>query len=111
MGDIVVVHEDNTRRGLWKIAVIEELIVGKDGVVRGARVRRAGKGKSEGLCRPIQKLYPVESARTKVCQESEEGNVEFESKGNGQQLPSMVRPVRAAAKDARWKSQLMLDLA
>ena len=110
VGDIVVVHEDNTKRGLWKIAVIEGLIIGKDGVVRGARVRRAGRGKSEVVCRPIQKLYPVESARTKVCKEGKERNVECESKGTEQQSQGTGRPVRAAAKDARWKSQLMLDL-
>ena len=110
MGNIVVVHEDNAKRGLWKIAVIEGLIIGKDGVVRGARVRRAGRGKSEVICRPIQKLYPVESARTKVCQEGKERNVECESKGTERQSQGSGRPVRAAAKDARWKSQLMLDL-
>ena len=76
MGGIVIVHEDNAKRGLWKIAVIEGLIIGKDGVVRGAMVRRARRRKSEALCKSIQKLYPVESAITKLCQEEKARNVE-----------------------------------
>ena len=76
VGGIVVVHEDNAKRGLWKIAVIEGLIIGKDGIVRGAMVRRARRRKSEALCKSIQKLYPVESARTKLCQEGKARNVE-----------------------------------
>ena len=79
-------------------------------MVRGARVRRAGRGKSGVLCRPIQKLYPVESARIKECQESKEGKVVSERKGSEEQSRDVARPTRAAAKDARWKSQLMLDL-
>ena len=95
---------------MWKIAVIEGLDNVKDGVVRGARVRRTGRGKSEVICRPTQKLYPVESARTKMCQEGKERNVECESKGTEQQSQGTGRPVRAASKDARLKSQLTLDL-
>ena len=46
-GDLVLIHEDNVKRGLWKMGVIEELITGKDGKTRGVTVRKAGKGKSE----------------------------------------------------------------
>ena len=75
-----------------EIVVLERWIIGKDGVVRGARVRRAGRGKLE------------------VCQEGKERNVECESKGTEQQSQGARRPFRAAAKDGQCKSQLRLDL-
>ena len=37
--DVVIVQEDNIKRGSWKMAVIEDLIVGRDGVFHGAKVR------------------------------------------------------------------------
>ena len=37
--------------------MVEELIVGKDQKVRGAKVRFARKGKPINLKRPLQKLY------------------------------------------------------
>ena len=59
-GDIVLVYEDNQKRNVWKMAIVEELIKGKDGEVRGAKVRKAAKGKPIILNRPLQKLFPLE---------------------------------------------------
>ena len=42
-GDLILVQEENMKRGCWMKGVIEELIKGRDGVLRGAKVRRAGK--------------------------------------------------------------------
>ena len=60
--DVVIVHdENNLKRNAWKIAIVEKLIKGKDGEVRGAQVRRVStKGKPEVLNCPFQKLYPLE---------------------------------------------------
>ena len=41
---------------------MQDIIVGKDGVVRGASVRKIGSGKPEILNRPLQKLFPLEIA-------------------------------------------------
>ena len=60
IGDVVTVHEDNKKRGSWKMAEVEELVKGKDNVVRGATVRVITKGKQVRMSRPIQKLYPIE---------------------------------------------------
>lgn len=56
-----MLQEDNTKRQCqWKTANIEELVTGRDSVVRGAIVRKSGKGKPEVLSRPLQRLIPVE---------------------------------------------------
>jgi hypothetical protein len=41
-GDVVLIKGDERNRGKWKIGIIESFIVGRNGVIRGARLR-AGK--------------------------------------------------------------------
>jgi hypothetical protein len=53
-GDVMLIKGDEKNRRLWKIGIVEQLIPGRDGVVRGVRLR-AGKSFME---RPIQFLYP-----------------------------------------------------
>ena len=61
VGDIVVVHSDEKRRGFWNLGKIEDTIVGVDGEIRGAVVRVfTGQKRSKLLKRPIQKLFPLE---------------------------------------------------
>ena len=55
VGDVVLVHDDSPRIS-WKMAVVEELITGGDGLVRAANIRTCN-GKTN---RPIVKLYPLE---------------------------------------------------
>ena len=43
-------------RGRWKIGIIQDLITGRDGIVRGAKLKT---GKST-LERAVQHLYPLE---------------------------------------------------
>ena len=114
-GDVVLVHEDSAKRAQWKIAVVEELIRGKDNEVRGARVRRSGKGKIELLNRPVQKLVPVECAVKNVQERKDEAEgrevvEDVESREQvKEELPACRRSQRIAAKDARLKTQLVLD--
>ena len=54
-GDIVLVHDDSPRI-TWKLAVIKELMKGKDGLVCAAKIRTA-QGRTN---RPIAKLIPLE---------------------------------------------------
>ena len=56
IGDVVTVFEDNVKRGCWKTAVVEDLVIGKDKVVRGAKIRVITKGKPIRMSRPVQKL-------------------------------------------------------
>ena len=56
VGDVVIISTDDRKRGNWPLGIVEELIAGKDGKVRGAKVRT---GKSQ-LERAVQQLYPLE---------------------------------------------------
>ena len=61
VGEMVVVHDDNQRRGLWNLGKIEKLIEGEDHRIRSAVVRVHGEGrKTKTLKRPINKLYSLE---------------------------------------------------
>ena len=61
IGDIVVVHDDTKRRGFWNLGKIEEILPGRDGLIRGATVRVYTGGKrSKLLHRPLPRLYPLE---------------------------------------------------
>ena len=56
-GTVVIIKDENKKnRNTWKLGIVAENIKGKDGIVRGARVKTAN-GKLE---RPIQHLYPLE---------------------------------------------------
>ncbi|GLV47433.1 hypothetical protein CBL_20967 [Carabus blaptoides fortunei] len=56
IGDVVLVEMDNKKRILWPMGKISELITGKDGVARVAKLQT----KSGMLIRPLQRLFPLE---------------------------------------------------
>ena len=55
-GDVVLVQGEKKDRNYWKLGIVNELVVGRDGIVRAAKLR-SGKGMLE---RAIQHLYPLE---------------------------------------------------
>ena len=55
-GDVVIIKSDERNRAQWKLGVVEDLITGQDGGVRGAKLRTP---KSVMEC-PVQFLYPLE---------------------------------------------------
>ncbi|KAL9957559.1 hypothetical protein ACROYT_G039201, partial [Oculina patagonica] len=63
-GDVCIIKDDNKDRNKWKLGIVEELIVGRDGVVRAVKLR-AGKSYLE---RAVQQLYPLELS----CDRSQE---------------------------------------
>ena len=72
VGDIVLVHDD-TPRLRWKLAVIEELVKGKDRLIRSAVIRT-----SNGVTnRPIAKLYPMEITATTLKESVPENRTGF----------------------------------
>ena len=61
VGDVVLVHEENRPRGFWKVAKVESLSKGADGLIRGATVRLCSADNRLSLLRrPLQLLYPLE---------------------------------------------------
>ena len=60
VGDLVTVYDEGTKRGSWKLAVVERLIAGKDKEIRGGSVRVFTKGKQVRMSRPVQRLFPLE---------------------------------------------------
>ena len=69
--------------------------------------KRISKGKVEFLSRPVQKLYPVEHSCRSVKETSADDSVNENGKENAN--GEKRRSVRAAARDARWKTRLALD--
>jgi hypothetical protein len=59
VGDVVLIHNDNPRIQ-WRMAVVESLITGADGLVRAVNIRTSN-GRTN---RPITKLYPLEVTAT-----------------------------------------------
>ena len=42
VGEIVIVKEDQKPRNTWKLAIVKQLITGRDGVIRAAELKTAG---------------------------------------------------------------------
>ncbi|KAK3700055.1 hypothetical protein QZH41_004346 [Actinostola sp. cb2023] len=55
-GDVVIIRGDDKNRNKWKLGIVEDLIVGRDGVLRATKLR-SGRGILE---RAVQHLYPLE---------------------------------------------------
>jgi len=55
-GKNVLIGTENSKRADWPLAVVEELIPGRDGKVRLVKLRTA----SGILLRPVQRIYPLE---------------------------------------------------
>lgn len=56
IGDVVLVHE-NLPRSRWRLALVEKLIAGRDGLCRAAQVKLANGNRIQ---RPLQLLFPLE---------------------------------------------------
>ena len=85
VGDVVVVYEEDKKRGEWILGVVET------------------KGKPVHLSRPVQKLYPLE-IRSKG-----EGKRNKSTRNQVVEVPTRNAPRRSAALDSTWKTLLMLD--
>lgn len=60
-GDVVLMVDPSQRRGFWRTAVIDKLMVGGDGQARSALIRLSGGNK---MIRPIVKLAPFEISKS-----------------------------------------------
>ena len=53
-GDVVIIKSEEKNRAQWKLGIIDDLITGSDGLIRGVKL----KSRKSRLERPIQHLYP-----------------------------------------------------
>ena len=97
LGDVVLIRGEQRNRGKWQIGIIESFVIGRDGVIRGARLR-AGKSYLE---RPVQHLFPMELS----CDRNPPDDLKSNSK---EPEVETRRPTRAAAVAAR---KLLADIA
>jgi len=82
-GDVVVIHDANEKRLMWTSGVVADLVTGKDGKVRAAKVRIPG---GTILERAIRCLYPTE-LREEPEEEEEAGEEQPPQAEQPQQLP------------------------
>ena len=57
-GDVVLIKGDERNRGKWNVGIVEQLVKGRDGVIRVVKLRT----KKAEIERAIQLLYPLELA-------------------------------------------------
>jgi len=103
VGDIVVVHDDKPRLQ-WRLAIIEELIRGRDDLIRAAHIRMG----TYKTTRPIVKLYPLEVS---IEDHSDRVDVTPDAKPNTNTTSPSVRTRRKAYSKAlhkmsEWTSSL-----
>ena len=73
VGDVVILKNDSTQRMFWKLAVVEELLPGKDGIVRAARVKVANADRNPRLfTRSVKHLFTLEVNANSGSEQHEE---------------------------------------
>ena len=101
--DVVIIHD--TPRINWKLAVVERLITGLDGITRAAEIRTAG-GKTN---RPITRLFPLE-INENSDQAPDTSSTDTENKVTSPTLCQGSRPTRKAAIAACGKLKEWTDM-
>ncbi|XP_074651589.1 uncharacterized protein LOC141906245 [Tubulanus polymorphus] len=101
VGEIVLVHEDNVKRVKWKMALVERLLRGKDGLIRAADIKTAN-GRTN---RPITKLYPLEVNH----QPDDQPETDFDpvTDQNKDTLPKRRSAVAARENLKRWTADIL----
>ena len=108
VGEVVLIKEDEPApRTQWRIGKVIELVTGRDGLVRGAKLKVLAKGgKQTVIHRPLQKLIAFEIAEgvgKRKCDTEVEINDENETVGRGDSVETETenyrRPTRKAAID------------
>ena len=118
VGDIVIIHEENRPRGLWKLGRVEELLKGNDDHVRGAVVRVVASKETSFtvLQRPVQRLYPVEfrvpdgiSDPSETPQENSGINSEFTEDETSEQSCNTSEPKNSTVTNSETSDEKVDD--
>ena len=107
INDVVILHDQGTsQKAFWKLARITDLIKGKDGKVRGARVLVAEK--KTLIERPLQELFPLEVHVSNAESTNPNSITEDEPCGvNDGVSATQTRPRRTAAVFAEEKIKVI----
>ena len=107
VGDVVIIHDD-TPRTTWKLAVVEKLITGLDGITRAAEIRTAN-GK---INRPITRLFPLEVKEVESSKEVQQVQQVQppEADVNTENTMLRDRPTREATVAARKRLKQWADI-
>ena len=98
--DIVVVHSEKLPRSLWKLGKIERVIPGRDGLIRGALIRVAKRGReATHLSRAISLLYPLETVIGTTTNDSPTGDEDTATDQNSSQVSDTVVTQDTTSKD------------
>ena len=103
LGDVVLIGADNKKRLGWPMGRIIELIPGKDGKIRVAKLK-TGNG---ALVRPVQRLFPLEVGQQIVPGElvkKKEVPVPFEPSEKTVEKEVRTRDGRLVKKPSRFRS-------
>ena len=104
---IVIVHDENCSRSLWRLGRVMHLDRGNEDKVRGAKVKVAERGKKPTtLRRPIQKLYPIEIGNQDITQQKADMDSTTIQPPKEESIPQ--RPRRAAAVKATEKRRELI---
>ena len=105
-GDVVLIRDDNPLpRQRWRLGRITQLVVGKDGNVRGVKLTVNSDSDNKSCYRPLQKIIPFEvTPREDTTREVIE-TVE-ELNGNAGHNVSDIRPKRRAACEGQLLRRL-----
>ena len=106
IGEVVIVHDDNVPRQCWKLGRIVEVQQSADRVIRGATVKVITKtGKVNKLCRPVQRLFPLEVLDKPAPDESDKQELEVK-------LELQHRPTRVTAQKLEiWSYDMCINIA
>ena len=109
-GEVILIHEENQPRTLWRLGRVNDVITGSDGKIRGAVLTVVTNGKQSTLRRPISCLYPLE-IDPKVNPQKKSPDAEATPADACQDEAGHTRPVRVAAVKAQqcvsnWISEL-----
>jgi len=110
VNDLVMLHGEGRPRGFWKLAKVENLMIGSDGRIRGATVRVSSKdGTTTTLQRPLSLLYPLEinTPNESSTKDASAANLQEDEQLTTDQLPDMsqeVLPTRQSTRAAASKA-------
>lgn len=102
-GDVVLVHNEGPRSS-WKLAVVEEVIRGGDGLVRAAHIHTS----TGSTNRPVNKLYPLEiTASTAASRPASPDCPEQQSTTVTSSRPRRAAAAEAMMRIADWTNSLL----